>query len=136
MRALPILLLAVASVGLAQKAEPPQPVKLAIPDLLKARDKHHEKPVAVTGKVADFEARTSRRGNKYTVFKLSENKQTVNVWLRGHLEPKAAPKDGDRATVTGIYRKEKKVGQMTFSNEVDASAKKGQPYGVKVLDGS
>jgi RecG-like helicase len=136
MRALPLFLVAVAGIGFAQKAEPPKPVTVSIPELLIARDKHHEKPVTVSGKVADFEARTSRRGNKYTVFKLSENKQTVNVWLRGHLEAKDAPKNGDRAAVTGIYRKEKKVGQMTFNNEVDATAKKGQPYGVKVLDRS
>jgi hypothetical protein len=42
-------------------------------------------------------------------------------------------KDGQMVEVRGIYKVEKKVGTMTFKNEIEISAVKGKKYGVKVL---
>lgn len=95
--------------------------------LAKAKD-HDKKTVTVTGTVQKFEAKTSRKGNKYTTFELKGDKQVINVYMRDHL--KNPVKNGDKVSVTGIFRVEKKVGDRTFKNEVDATAAAGTKNGV------
>lgn len=109
------------------------PVVVKVDDLVAKRDELNEKVVQVTSEVKDFEAKISKKGNKYTVFKLIGKKQNISIWLGGHLKEADAPKNGDTVQVTGIFDKEKKVGTLTFLNEIDASTRKDKPYGVKVI---
>lgn len=107
------------------------PASVKPQQVLKERDKWHTKEVASAGVVAEFEAKTSKRGNPYTVFKLTEGDAKINVYLRGRLPADKPIKNGDKVVVTGIFRKEKKVGSAVFRNEIDATPKKDKPYGVK-----
>lgn len=110
------------------------PTVVSVDELVSKRDSLNEKVVSVTAAIKDFAARTSQKGNKYTVFKLEGKKETVTVWLGGHLDKIVpAPKDGDTLTVVGIFEKEKKVGTRTYLNEIDASTRKDKPYGVTVV---
>lgn len=120
---LPFILLAAACAFAATVLTPDQ--------VIKEREKLDAKAITVRGKVEDFDAKTSKRGNPYTVFKIAGGKQKVNGYLRGHLAK--APKNGDTVEVTGVFRKEKKVGGQTFKDEIDATAEKGKPYGVKII---
>jgi hypothetical protein len=107
---------------------------VSVDELVSKRDSLNEKVVEVTAVVKEFSARTSKKGNKYTLFKLTGKKQTVSVWLGGHLDKIVpAPKDGDTLKVVGIFEKEKKVGTRTYLNEIDASVRKDKPYGVTVV---
>jgi hypothetical protein len=109
---------------------------LTVEKLLADRAKFDGKDVVVSGKVAEYKQRESRKGNPYITFKLKGASEVANVYLRGKLEGDAAPKDGDTVEVNGIYRKEKKVNEsFTTEDEIDASkdekdAKK--KYGVKI----
>lgn len=91
------------------------------------------KTVTVSGKVADYIEKTSKKGNPYITFKLKGVKQSASVYLRGRLQK--AVKNGDAVLVTGMFRREKKVGEMTFRNEIDASVEKGKPDNVKLAKG-
>lgn len=85
--------------------------------VLKDRVKLDGKTVQVRGVVADFKAKTSKKGNKYFTFDLVEGKKSVAVYGRGEL-PKA-PRAGDKVLVSGRFRKEKKLGDKTFINEIE-----------------
>lgn len=103
------------------------------PDALIAQaDKQDGKVVTLTGKVEKFEEKTSKKGNKYTVFKVKGTKESVSVWIKNHLEAAKKPANGDIVEVIGLFKKEKKVGDLVFKNEVDASTVKDKPNGVKV----
>ena len=107
---------------------------VSVDELISKRDSLNEKVVEVTAVIKEFSARTSRKGSKYTIFKLVGKKETISVWLGGHLDKIVpAPKDGDTLKVVGIFEKEKKVGTRTYLNEIDASARKDKPYGVTVI---
>lgn len=103
------------------------------PDALFAQaEKQDGKVVTITGKVDKFEEKTSKKGNKYTVFKVKGTKESISVWIKNHLEAAKKPANGDIVEVTGFFKKEKKVGDLVFKNEIDASSVKDKPYGVKV----
>jgi len=104
---------------------------VALTDLLQNQDRFHSKPVKVLGAVADFKQKTSRAGNKYVVFKLTESEKKVNVYRRGWLEQPL--KDGAKVQVYGVYQKEKRVGAMVFKNEIDCTPVKGKEFGVTVV---
>ncbi len=109
------------------------PVAVKVDDLVSRRDELNEKVVQVTADIRDYEAKLSKKGNKYTVFKLIGKKHNISVWMGGHLKEADAPKNGDTVQVIGIFDKEKKVGTLTFLNELDASPRKEKPYGVKII---
>jgi hypothetical protein len=120
----------------AQKAKPEEgPHRLTVSELIKDRDKWDGKHVEVTAKAEGYEERTSKRGNKYTVLKLVEGEVKVSIWMKGHPAPADAPKNGGKAQAIGIFRKEKKLGQMTFKNEIDVSPVKGKPFALKAVKG-
>lgn len=109
--------------------------KAKVADLLKDADKFDGKIVEATGKVADFQQKTSRAGNKYFVFKLKDGDQAVNVYSQGEAKP--VLKDGDKVKVTGTYRKEKKVSNFTVKNEIDitkSDKEKEKDNGFKKVD--
>ncbi len=60
--------------------------------------------------------KTSKRGNDYTAFTLS-GRGSLNVYPHGHSQVK----EGQTVRVTGVYRKEKRVGKYTFRNEIEAT---------------
>ncbi|HRF60511.1 MAG TPA: OB-fold nucleic acid binding domain-containing protein [Fimbriimonadaceae bacterium] len=102
---------------------------ITVDALIKNVDKHHDKTVTVVGRVADYSEKTSKRGNPYITFLLRGKSETANVFLQGRL--KKSLKNGDQVEVTGTFRKEKKVGERTFKNEIDATAEKSKPDNIK-----
>lgn len=110
------------------------PAAVSVDELVSKRDELNEKVVSVTAEIKDFSAKTSQKGNKYTIFKLIGKKETISVWLGGHLDKITPPPvNGDTLKVVGIFEKEKKVGTRTYLNEIDASTRKDKPYGVTVI---
>lgn len=125
MKKLAVVAITLIAVGvLADKAIP-------VDTLLAKVASYDGKTVTVTGKVAEFEAKTSKKGNKYTIFKLNGVKGTINIYFQTHVVK--APKNGDSVEITGVYKKERKVGSNTYKNELDASAAKGGKVLFKVL---
>lgn len=111
-----------------QKA-PAKPI--VVGELMKSPAKYDKKVVSVTGKILQYQERVAKTSQKpYTVFKLTDGKVTVNVYLRNR--PATKVKNGDKATVTGTFALEKKVGNNTFKNEIDASNDKVKTNGVKL----
>jgi cytochrome c-type biogenesis protein CcmE len=119
----PTILLTVALLAAVAVAAP---TAVKIPELLAKPDTYNAKEVKTAGKVEAFQQKTSKAGNDYFVFKLAEKDKKVNVYGRGKLEN--APKNGQNAEITGIFRKEKKFGDQVFKNEIEVTTK-----GVKVL---
>ncbi|HRK23080.1 MAG TPA: hypothetical protein PLX06_14775, partial [Fimbriimonadaceae bacterium] len=75
---------------------------------------------------------TSRAGNKYFTFVLVQgDKAKVNVYSQG--EAASDLKDGVNVKVIGIYKVEKKLGTMTFKNEIDATKVKDKPNGIALI---
>lgn len=73
--------------------------------------------VVLEGKASAIDPRTSRRGNEYFTFRLSDaSGASLRVFSRGKLT--IAP--GDRVEVRGRFKRERRVGQYTFTNEVEA----------------
>lgn len=89
--------------------------------------------IVVKGLVGNYQKKTSKAGNKYTTFTVETNKKFLNVYVRDHLKPE--PKNGDLVVCDGIFRVEKKVGSMTFKNEIDCSPVKDKTYGVRLQTG-
>ena len=77
-----------------------------------------QKTVTVTGAAEEINSRTSRRGNPYTTFKLSDQGETVKVFTFGT----PAIKEGQRVEVRGVFQRVKQVGAYTFHDEIDASS--------------
>lgn len=107
-----------------------KPITGKVSDVLKSPAKFDGKVVAISGKVSKFTARTSRSGNAYFLFKLEEGKDQLSVYGQGKL--KDVPKDGATVVVTGKFEKERKVGDRTYKNEIDASARLDKSFGVKI----
>lgn len=105
--------------------------QLTVEALLKNAQTHDGKTVTVIGTVAEYKEKTSKKGNPYVTFKLKGAKETASVYLQGRL--KKACKDGDTVVVEGKFSKEKKVGEATYKNEIDATAAKGAPDKVKIV---
>ncbi len=107
----------------------PKPIPAKVDEVLKDPAKFDGKSIAVKGKVEDFRAKVSQAGNAYTTFDLLDGKEKLHVFLAN--KPEKPLEEGDKVTVTGRFAKEKKVGSLTFKNEIDASAKIDKVFGVK-----
>ncbi len=77
-----------------------------------------QQTVTVNGTAEGLSSRTSRRGNPYTTFRLSDQGEAVKVFTFGT----PAIKDGDRVEVRGVFQRVKQVGAYTFHDEIDASS--------------
>jgi len=87
------------------------------------------KEITATGKVEKFAQKVSKAGNDYFVFTLvdkTDRKCLVSIFGRGKVSN--APKDGDTVEVKGTYKIEKKLGNVTYKNELET-----KPNLVKVL---
>jgi len=92
-------------------------IKTTISEIASNPDKFHGKVVEVEGKVMFVKFKTSKRGNPYTVFELTDGKNYVSVFSFGTLPVK----EGDKVRVIGTYQKVKYVGRYVFYNEIDAT---------------
>lgn len=106
-----------------------RPVAATAAEVLAAREKFDGQAVRVVGKVSKYQAKTSRRGNPYTVFTIEAGGAKLSVYHQEHQAP--APKDGDTVEVTGVYEKERKVGSFTVKDQVDATPGLGRTLGVR-----
>jgi len=89
-----------------------------ISDIMARPDAFNGREVVVEGKASAVDPRTSRRGNDYFTFRLSDETGTsLKVFSWG--KPVIAP--GDRVQVSGRFQRERRVGRYSFTNEVDAS---------------
>jgi hypothetical protein len=89
-----------------------------IEKILSSKETYHGKEVSVSGKVSGFRQKTSKIGNPYTTFSLvGDSGAILNIYFQGHTQVD----EGKSAKVTGIYRKEKRVGEYTFENEIEAT---------------
>src|SRR5213595_3364847 len=77
-----------------------------------------QKTVTASGTAQEVSSRTSRRGNPYTTFRLSDQGEAVKVFTFGT----PAIKDGDRVEVRGVFQRVKQVGAYSFHDEIDASS--------------
>ncbi len=107
---------------------------LTVDAVIKDAKKHDKKDVLVRGRVDKFTEKTSKRGNKYTTFKLQGEKSTLNVFMQDHLAKD--PKKGDIVEVNGVFRESKTVGTSVYKNEVEATKVAGKKYGVKIISTS
>lgn len=105
--------------------------QLTVEALLKNAKTYDGKEVRVVGKVAEYKEKVSKAGNKYVTFKLRGAKETASVYLRNRLQKPC--KDGDTVIVTGKFTLEKKVGTVTYKNEIDATAQAGKPDNVRIV---
>ena len=124
--------LAIAVAALAFAAD-----KTAIADILKDAAKFDGKVLTVTGKVHNFKQKTSKAGNPYYNLKLvNKEGEQVSVYGRGKAENEL--KDDQVVEVTGKFAKEKKVGSVTFKNEIDVAKdpedKKTADFGIKIKE--
>ncbi len=87
-------------------------------DILARPDAFDGREVVVEGKASAVDPRTSRRGNDYFTFRLSDETATsLRVFSWG--KPVIVP--GDRVQVSGRFQRERRVGRYSFTNEVEAS---------------
>src|SRR5207253_9243030 len=77
-----------------------------------------QKTVTISGAAEEISSRTSRRGNPYTTFRLSDQGEAVKVFTFG----KPDIKDGDRVEVRSVFQRVKLVGAYTFHDDIDASS--------------
>jgi len=106
--ALGLLLLGLPSAVLARDS---------VGDILARLAAFDGRDVVLEGKASAIDPRTSRRGNEYFTFRLSDaSGASLRVFSRGKLT--IAP--GDRVEVRGRFKRERRVGQYTFTNEVEA----------------
>ena len=111
-------LIAIASLLLIPVAVKAQAVKTTVATILANPDQYDGKMVEVAGQSTAIKSKTSRKGNPYTTFKVTDNGNTLSVFSFGTLPIK----DGDSVRVRGRYQKVKHVPpSFTFYNEIDAS---------------
>jgi hypothetical protein len=113
-RLLVVLLWVVVLLGLAG----PALARDRIGDILARPDAFDGREVVLAGKASAVDPRTSRRGNDYFTFRLSdETGASLKVFSWG--KPAITP--GDRVEVRGRFQRERRVGRYTFTDEVEAS---------------
>ena len=115
-RPLVFLLWAVAflAIGLAV----PAMARDRIGDIVARPEAFDGREVVLEGKASALDPRTSRRGNDYFTFRLSDEAgSSLKVFSWG--KPAILP--GDRVEVRGRFQRERRVGRYVFTNEIEAS---------------
>lgn len=98
--------------------------KASIPDIIANPDRYDHEIVFVRGKVVGYQQRTSRFGNEYTVFVLTDRELRIRIYSRGYKKLK----EGQEVVIRGLYRKVSRVGRYTFLNEIEAKHIGRWPY--------
>jgi hypothetical protein len=113
-RLLVVLLWVIVLLGLAG----PALARDRIGDILARPEVFDGREVVLAGKASAVDPRTSRRGNDYFTFRLSdETGASLKVFSWG--KPAITP--GDRVEVRGRFQRERRVGRYVFTNEIEAS---------------
>lgn len=87
------------------------------------KDSFDGKEVSVSDTISKLKLKTSKGGNEYTTFSLTNGSGvSLNVFVWGH----SKVKEGQKVKVIGTYRKVKKVGRYTFYNEIEATEVKNE----------
>jgi cytochrome c-type biogenesis protein CcmE len=96
-----------------------QAIKSTPTEILQSPDKYDGKMVQVEGKVIAPNFKTSKKGNAYTTFKVTDPQDnTLSVFSFGTLQIE----QGETVKVMGRFQKVKQVPpRYTFYNEIDAS---------------
>lgn len=84
----------------------------------------HLRDVKLSGKIKSPLKRVSQRGNEYTIFYLSDGRNTIKAFAFGSLDLQ----DGALAEVEGTYYRERKTGNYWFYEEIDASSVREQNF--------
>ena len=88
-----------------------------IGDILARPEAFDGREVVLQGQANALDPRTSRRGNDYFTFRLSDGTgASLKVFSWG--KPMLTP--GDRVEVHGRFQRERHVGRYVFTNEVEA----------------
>lgn len=75
------------------------------------------KRVRISGEVAELKKRRSRSGNLYSTFYLSDGEgNRIKVFKWGHPDVD----NGEQVEVEGVFKKEKRIGKLSFYNELEA----------------
>src|SRR3989454_11689626 len=104
--------------ALALVGSSPRASAATVAEIAKNPAAFDQKTVTVSGTAGEVSSRTSRRGNPYTTFRLSDQGEAVKVFTFGTL----AIKDGERVEVRGIFQRVKQVGANTFHDEIYAAS--------------
>lgn len=92
-------------------------IKATVSDIVSNPDIYDGKTVQIEGKAFQVKFKISKKGNPYTVFKLTDGKNYVSVFSFGKL----SVREGDNLRVTGTYQRVKYVGRYAFYNEIDST---------------
>jgi len=115
-RPLVFLLWAVAFLAIGPAV--PAMARDRIGDIVARPDAFDGREVVLEGKASALDPRTSRRGNDYFTFRLSDEAgSSLKVFSWG--KPAILP--GDRVEVRGRFQRERRVGRYVFTNEIEAS---------------
>ncbi len=93
--------------------------EVSIKSIMDNPAQYHGRTVSMKGVAREVEEKISRKGNRYTTFRVSDasgGAMTVFSWR--HLGIKI----GEHVLVSGIFRQVKRVGDRTFYNQVDADS--------------
>lgn len=88
--------------------------KVPIENLYKNAEHYHRQEVITEGTVIDYKQKISKKGNLYTVFKLSDGSYYVKAFSFGKIDLH----NGEKARITGTFHKVKYVGRYKFYNEI------------------
>lgn len=92
---------------------------VSIKAILENPERYDGQKVTIQGKVSAIKHRTSKRGNQYTTFDVTDaSGGPIKVFTWGW--PKIS--NGDRVEVTGIFQRVKRVGRYIFYNEIEATS--------------
>jgi hypothetical protein len=95
----------------------PAAEKVSFQEILSNPGKYDGQEVTIHGKASKIKPRTSKHGNDYTMLILrDESGKTLKIFSWGH--PLLA--EGQKVTVTGIYKTVKRIGRHTFHNGIQA----------------
>jgi hypothetical protein len=96
-----------------------QVIKTSVAEILSNPDQYDGKMVHVEGRIQSLKFNTSKKGNPYTTFMVVDSSNNaLNVFTSGTLSINR----GDSVTVTGRYKKVKRVPPKdTFYNEIETT---------------
>ncbi len=95
----------------------PAAENVSVQEIMSTPDKYDGQEVTIQGKAYTIKPRTSKRGKDYTTLTVKdESGKSLKVVSWGH--PPLA--EGHKVTVTGIFKKTKRVGRVTLKNHIEA----------------
>ena len=102
------------------------PVAVTITELNSQPAEYHSKEVKTSGKVFKFVNKTSKAGNEYFTFDITEGAKgkelkMVHIYGQGKIDPPL--KQDEVVTVVGEFRKEKVVSGRTYKMEIQVKPK-------------